>query len=259
MDKNFKLGLSLGSGGVKGLAHLGALKVFEEEGIEFDVIAGTSIGSIVGALYAKGYSSDDMLSLLNEVGLADPQFAFMVVLGMVSLPEVINRFTGGATFSDLKKPFKAVAVDAVKGKEVIFSSGDLSIALASSSAIPPFRPIEIDGKILVDGAYLNYVPSDVVKEMGADFVLAINLGKGKDTNQGIKSTLDEIFPSNGVPFANRSHQCYEYSDFILHPDLSAFSTSSFKNLDEIYKIGYDCAKEKVQEILSRIKDKKVYR
>ena len=86
-------------------------------------------------------------------------------------------------------------------------------------------------------------------------VLAINLGKGKDTNQGIKSALDEIMPENRIPFTNRSHQCYEYSDFILEPELSQFSTSSFRNLEEIYKIGYDTAKEKMQEIVKAIKER----
>lgn len=252
--KKIKLGLCLGSGGAKGLAHVGAIKVFEEEGLKFDLVAGTSIGSIVGALYAKGYSSDDMLSLLQEVSFADAQFTIAMALGMVSLTDIISKFIGGAHFEDLKIPFRAVAVDAERGKEVIFSKGDLAIALASSSAIPPFRPIEHEGKILVDGAYLNYVPADVVKDMGADFVLSINLGEGKDTNQGIKSILDDTFPENKIPYANRSWQCYEYSNYVLHPQLSQYSTSSLKNLDEIYKIGYDCAKSQIKDILNAIKN-----
>ena len=254
--KKFKIGLSLGSGGAKGLAHLGALKAFEEEGISFDVVAGTSIGSIVGALYAKGYSSDDMISLIKEVGFADTQMMLMFALGAINLTEVINKFTGGAYFSDLKKPFKAVAVDMDEGKEVIFSEGELAVALASSSAIPPFPPVKVQGKRLVDGAYLNYVPSDVVKDMGADVVLAINLGAGKDTNQGIKRALDELYPENNVPLCDRSRQCYEYSDLVLEPDLSQFSSSSLRGLDEMYAIGYDTAKEKMQEIKEILANKR---
>ncbi len=253
--KPFKIGLALGSGGAKGMAHLGALKAFEEEGISFDFVAGTSIGSIVGALYAKGYSSDDMLALLKEVGVADAQMMLMFALGIIDLREIIDKFTGGAHFSDLKKPFKAVAVDMDSGKEVVISKGELAVALAASSAIPPFPPVLADNRRLIDGAYLNYVPSDVVKDMGADVVIAVNLGKGKDTNQGIKRALDEIYPNNNVPLAERSKQCYEYSDFVLEPDLSAFSTSSLRGLDEMYAIGYNTAKEKMQQIKEAIANK----
>ena len=256
LKNKFKIGLALGSGGAKGLAHVGAIKAFEEEGIEFDLIAGTSIGSIVGALYAKGYCADDMLSLLEEVGITDPQFMIMFAIGFIDLSDVINKFTGGAHFSDLKKPFKAVAVDVDRGKEVVLDEGELSTALASSSAIPPIRPIERDGRKLVDGAFLNCVPADVVKEMGADFVLSINLGKGFETNQGIKSALDETYPKNNIPLCNRSEKCYKFSDFILEPDLSSYGSASIKDLDEIYKIGYDLAKNKAKEIKKAIKNKR---
>ena len=258
MDKNrnsFKIGLSLGSGGAKGMAHLGAIKAFEEEGLSFDVVAGTSIGSIVGALYAKGYTSDDMRALLKEIVISDVQLTLLFALGMVSLTDIINKFTGGAHFSDLKKPFKAIAVDLDEGKEVVLSSGELAVALAASSAIPPFSPVSIEGKRLIDGAFLNYVPSDVVKDMGANVVIAINLGADKNTNQGIKRALDEIHPDNAVPLADRSLQCYEYSDIVLEPDLSNFSTSALRGLDEMYEIGYNTAKDKMDQIKQIISNK----
>ena len=247
-----KIGLALGSGGVKGFAHLGALRAFEEENIEFDLVAGTSIGSIVGGLYAKGYSSKDMLALLEE-NTVDPQNMFLVTIGLITLPEIISRFTGGATFSDLKKPFSAIAVDMQKGEEVVINSGDLALAMACSSAIPPFRPILYKGKTLVDGAYLNYVPADVVKNMGAEKVISINLGKGKDTNQGIKRTIDELYPNNKIPLTNRSRKCYEYSDIVIEPDLSSYSSTSFDRKEEIFDIGYRAVKEKMSEILRLLK------
>ena len=253
---NFKIGLALGSGGAKGIAHLGALKAFEEEGISFDVVAGTSIGSIVGALYAKGYSSEDMKSLLGEIMLGDVQTSLMFAIGMIDLVEFINKFTGGAHFSDLKKPFKAVAVDMEEGKEIVLDEGELAPALAASSAILPFHPIRLNGRRLIDGAFLNYVPSDVVKDMGADVVIAINLGKGVETNQGIKRALDEFYPSNNVPLVDRSKQCYKYSDLVLEPDLSQYSSSSLRSLDQMYQIGYETARLKIQEIKRIISNKR---
>ena len=254
--KDLKIGIAFGSGGAKGTALLGALKAFEEEGISFDVIAGTSIGSIAGALYAKGYSSDDMMALLKEVVIGDVQMALMLALGMINISEIINRFTGGAYFSDLKKPFKAVAVDMDEGKEVLLSEGELSIALAASSSVPPFPPVNLNGKRLVDGAFLNYVPSDVVKDMGADVVIAINLGKDQETNQVIKRTLDELHPNNGIPLTDRSVKCYKYADFVLEPDLGRFSTSSLRGLDDMYDIGYKAAKDKMGQIKAIISNKR---
>ena len=256
VDRKLKLGIAFGSGGAKGSAHLGALKAFEEEGFEFDVIAGTSIGSIVGALYAKGYSSSDMVALFREIIEGDPTLVLSFSLGVISLTEIINRFTGGAHFSDLKKPFRAVAVDALKGEEVVMGEGELSSALAGSSAIPPLKPIYRDGKLLVDGAFLNYVPSDVVKNLGADFVLAINLGKGADSNKKIKGDLDDIYPSNNVPYANRSKKCYEFADFVLEPDLGGYTSMSLSGIDEMFKIGYKSAKAQIENIRELIENKR---
>ena len=253
---NFKIGLALGSGGAKGMAHLGALKVFEEEGISFDVVAGTSIGSIVGALYAKGYSSDDMKALLGEIMLGDVQMSLMLALGMIDLVEMINKFTGGAHFSDLKKPFKAISVDINEGKEIVLDEGELAPALAASSAIFPFPPINLKGRKLIDGAFLNCVPSDVVKDMGAEVVIAINLGKGEETNQGIKRALDEFYPNNNVPLVDRSKQCYKHSDLVIEPDLSQYSSSSLRSLEQMYVIGYEATKEKIQEIKRIISNKR---
>lgn len=252
-NSKLKLGLALGSGGAHGLAHVGALKAFEEEGLSFDLVSGCSIGSIVGALYAKGYSSDDMLSLLNESDTFSSEVRLALALSRMSLTDVIDRFLGGAHFSDLKKPFKAVATDLMKGVEVVFSQGSLAVALSASSAIPPFKPVVHGGKALVDGAFLNYVPADIVKDMGADFVLSINLGKGKDTNQGIKRILDELYPNNKIPLTVRSKKCYEYSDFILEPDLSKYSSASLKGLYERYKIGYTATKSQIKSIKEKIK------
>ncbi|MBQ7374117.1 MAG: patatin-like phospholipase family protein [Clostridia bacterium] len=254
-NRKFKLGLALGSGGAKGMAHLGALKALEEEGFEFDFVAGTSIGSIVGALYAKGYSSDDMSALFKEVIDGDPALVLAFTLGVISLTEVIDKFTGGAHFSDLKKPFRAVAVDADSGKEVVFKDGELSLALAASSAIPPFKPVVHGGRILVDGAFLNYVPSDVVKDLGADFVLAVNLGKGRDLNDKIKADLDDIYPNNRVPYANRSEKCYKFADFVLEPDLSKYTSASFGSFEEMYEIGYQTVKKNVEKIRKTINAK----
>ena len=249
-DAEASLGLALGSGGAKGAALLGVLKAFEEENIEFDVVAGTSIGSVVGALYAKGYTVGDMTRLKDSIRIEDPQNLLMLYLGGTGLTGIMRKITGGAYFDDLVKPFRAVATDLDSGEEVVMGYGEVSTAIAASSAIPPaFRPVVRDGRRLVDGAFVNYVPADVTKTLGAERVVSVNLGTGNDTNQSIKKTLDEMYPENGVRLQNRSRQCYEYSDLIIAPPLDGFSSADVRRLDDMYEIGYNEAKKKIPKIL----------
>lgn len=247
--KKKTLGLALGSGGAKGAALIGAICAFEDNGLDFDIVAGTSIGSVVGALYAKGYTGRDILRMKDELRLDDPKSLWAFTLGALSLKGAINGVVGGAYFSDLKKPFTAVATDLDTGEEVDATEGELSLALAASCAIPPvFSAVNRDGRRLVDGAFVNYVPADVVKRGGADFVVSVNLGKGKDSNESIKRILDEVYPDNGVAVCERSKACYDCSDVVIEPDLSAYRGTSVYALDEMYEIGYEATKAKIPEI-----------
>ncbi|MCI6444169.1 MAG: patatin-like phospholipase family protein [Clostridia bacterium] len=247
--KKHKLGLALGSGGARGMALLGALKALEEENIEFDVVAGTSIGSVVGALYAKGYTVGDMLRLKDSLGLSDPQNMLLLYLGGTGLVGMMRRVTGGAYFDDLIKPFRAIATDLYTGEEVVMGMGEVATAIAASSAVPPaFRPVERDGRKLVDGAFTNSVPSDAVKNLGAERILGINLGAESDTNQDLKRTLDELYPGNGVKLTVKSTQCYTYSDYVLAPDLRGISGADIRRLDDMYETGYKAARDKMNEI-----------
>ncbi len=249
LRKKKKLGLALGSGGAKGMALLGALRAFEEENIEFDAVAGTSIGSVIGALYAKGYTVGDMLRLKDSLGVRDPQNVLMFFFGGVGLTGIMRRVTGGADFDDLIKPFRAVATDLLTGEELDIGTGDVSTAIAASSAIPPaFRPVERDGRRLVDGAYVNSVPADVVKSLGADRILSINLGAESDTNEIIKRSLDSLYPENRVKQGKRSEQCYKFSDYVLAPDLRKYTGADIARLDEMYDVGYEEAKGKMRFI-----------
>lgn len=204
-----KIGLALGGGGAKGAAEVGVLKVLEEAGIKPDFIVGTSIGSIVGGLYAAGYSAAELetmfqtqewLSLLTDRDntlASEPYktvdgvtyiFGFPIidreaegfgVLSGSSIEQLLDSMTaakGCATFSELKIPFCCVAADIRSGSEVILSEGRLSHLMRASMAIPGvFRPVEVNGQKLVDGGMLNNLPVDVCRKMGADIVIAIDL------------------------------------------------------------------------------------
>lgn len=248
-------GLALGSGGAKGSALIGAIKAFEEDGIYFDVVAGTSIGSVVGALYAQGYSSGDMANLATECGFDDPTSLLFAAAGARSLKDALGRIFGGATFDDLRKPFCAVATNLDTGEEVDIVSGDIASALAGSSAIQPvFRAVNRNGIRLVDGAFVNSVPADMVKSLGANYVVSINLSKGISDNSHIKYALDRIYPENGVPVRVRNKVCYEYSDVVIEPELGGYSASSISKFYEMYAAGYAAAKEKTDEIKKALRE-----
>ena len=136
--QKLKLGLALGSGGAKGFAELGALRAFEENGIEFDVIAGTSIGSIIGAFYANGYTSTDIIELLKSVDVSEIKNLFMIKMDTFGLFKQIDKTIGSLNIEDLKKPFRAIATELDTGKEHVFSEGSVASALCASSSYPPF-------------------------------------------------------------------------------------------------------------------------
>ncbi|MBO7149516.1 MAG: patatin-like phospholipase family protein [Clostridia bacterium] len=259
--KKIKIGLALGSGGAKGFAHLGALKAFEENGIEFDIVAGASIGSVVGAFYSAGYTSTDISELLKRIDFSEITNAFMLKMDTSKLFNVINREIGEMNIEELKKPFKAVATEIESGEVHVFESGSVAMALCASSSIPPFfKPVLIDDVRYVDGAFSNSIPADLVKEMGADYVVGIDLST-RDTKP---SLLSKIFPTYKSSVKEPWAKGYQYSDTMLHPDLNGYSSVAFWHGNEMYDIGYNHAltfipkiKEDIENLTFKKKKKKV--
>lgn len=247
--KEIKLGLALGTGGAKGFAELGALRAFEENGIEFDMIAGASIGSIIGAFYANGYTSTDIAELLAKVDVSEIKNFFMMKMDTAGLFGVIDRSIGSLNIEDLKKPFLATATNMRTGEEKVFSSGNVAKALCASSCYPPFfKPVEIDGEEYIDGAFTNSVPADLLKALGADFVVGIDLA----THDAKPGFLTRIFPTYKSKVKEPWEKGYKYSDVMLHPDLSDYKAVSFASGSAMYDIGYLCATEKITEIKEKI-------
>ena len=176
------LGLALGSGGSRGVAHIGFLQALEEADIHPNYISGCSMGSIVGAAYAAGLTTHEMRHAacsLRFFDLLDVTRRPGGVLDTRKMKKLLTRYIGERTFDDLKIPFSCVAVDMLAQEVVEFSSGSVVDAIVASSSIPTvFKPMEIDGMRLVDGGVLRRVPVGEVKHMGADVVVAVDvLGK----------------------------------------------------------------------------------
>ncbi len=179
------IGLALG-GGIRGLAHIGVLRVLENEGIAVDLLAGSSMGAVVGAGYAAGLCVDyleqealRMASRRNWIGLVDRSLP-TTPLGLLEGTRAERYFAerlGHRDFSDLAIPLAVVAADLDTGEEVIIDSGPVASALRASTSLPGiFAPARFNGSLLVDGAVLNPVPADVVRRMGAEIVIAVDVG-----------------------------------------------------------------------------------
>jgi NTE family protein len=182
MRDSVKVGLALGGGYARGLAHIGVLEVLEREGIPVDMIAGTSIGALVGALYAiernaaliKNQAMQlDSKGLASLVDLTLPKSGFIRGKRVTSL---LRRFVGDAQFEDLSIPLFCVATDIITGEEIVLNQGSVLEAVRASISIPIiFTVTRKDGRYLVDGGLVNPVPVSVLKRMGADFIIAVDV------------------------------------------------------------------------------------
>ena len=297
-----KVGLVLGGGGAKGAAEVGVLKVIEKAGIPIDYIAGTSIGAIVGGLYAAGYTSTELdtlfceqewLTLLtdrrNDIS-GEPykvKDGITYIFGFPVMGDLKGGDIGGfgimrgeqveilidsmaknkncRNVDELKIPFRCVASDFRSATEVIIKNGQLSKAIRASMAIPGiFKPVRRDGKILVDGGMLNNLPVDVVKDMGADIVIAIDLqqeekeARQRNSDLSIISDLGDLLGIGGLlkwvttrPDIDKYIENIKLSTIYIHPPLPDMDASSFgnKNSARMIKVGEEEAMKHWEELV----------
>ncbi|MHA7130119.1 patatin-like phospholipase family protein [Algoriphagus namhaensis] len=269
-----KLGLVLSGGGAKGMAHVGVIKAMEQAGLRADYVVGTSMGSVVGGLYALGYSAAEMeqiirsidwdLLLSNRVSFKDISFEekeyynrylleFPVVDKKIGFPsgliegqalsDVLHYFTWPAidyeNFDDFPVPFRCVATDISTGKPIVFDSGYLHNALRSSIAIPTvFSPFSLDSTAVVDGGVVNNFPVDVVRSMGADVVIGVNVSDEDFRSAGDLGNFADILLQLAMSESLRkTAENIEQTDIYIKPDLGPYSTGSFGDYDQILKLG----------------------
>jgi len=182
-SKRPKIGLALGSGGSRGLAHIGVIKALEENNIPIDFIAGTSIGAMAGGFYAIGLGVKKMEEIALETNwrrmfsLVDPHLRQGLISGE-KVKTFIEGYVDGKKIEDCKIPFVAVATDLKTGEIVVLNKGEMAQAIRASISVPlVFRPVEIDGRMLADGGLSAPVPVEIVRAMGADIIIAVNLDK----------------------------------------------------------------------------------
>jgi NTE family protein len=263
-----KVGLALGSGAARGIAHIGVIKALREADIPIDMVAGTSIGSIVGACYA----ADAQISVLEEIavtsnlrkltGLLDPKFAFIRsgILHGGRVENFLKSIIGDIDFKDMAIPFSAVATDIKTGNDVIINRGSLIKAVRASISIPGvFVPVNYDGRYLVDGGTTNPVPADVARFMGATFVIAVNVLNDPKKRKHLGLTGDKKSSKPPSMFNTLIQSIYimEYgitrtsilkADIIIEPDVSNIEAYEFYRGTEAIEAGYKAAAAVIPEI-----------
>ena len=262
-----KVGLALGSGAARGLAHIGVLEVLEKEGIPIDLIAGTSVGAIAGALCAQGKDASEIKNLV--LGLGWKRLAPLVDLslprtGLIKgkkLQDLLASAIGGdLRFSDLKMPFACVTTDIDTGEEVVIDRGSVTEAVRASISIPAiFTLVKWKDRYLVDGSLVNPVPVSVVEQMGADYIIAVNVipdvtDRAQQVNreraQGSKepNIIHILMQSIYIGTYSLVRASLEGADIVIEPRVAHIGAGEFHHAQDLVLQGKLAAQAAIPEI-----------
>lgn len=249
--KSPRVGVAFGGGALKGTAHVGVLKVLAEYNIPIHLVAGTSIGAAVAVMQAAGLSWERMYKAFFESDIDSLVKVRPSRMGMIPADgyrDLIRAVTGGRRLEEMDIPCGVVTVDLVSRKKIIFQRGDTGLAVRASSAIPGvFTPVSLNGMVLVDGYVLDNCPGDVVRQMGADFVIAIDLAYPDDSTP--TNILDVV--SRSLSISAAEYQKID-ADVLLQPIDGHKKFLDKQALQECYALGEACARAHIDEILQRL-------
>lgn len=291
MSKKPKVGLALGGGGARGLAHIGVLKVFEKHQLPIDVIAGTSIGAIIGGFYAL-HPQSSLLEARTLAFVNAPEFHesgldlfkkkkaaenfFGQVAKYVKERVVINlahsrpSLVGGwrvlravefmledQTFEQCRIPFACVATDLVSGEEVIFHQGRLRLAVAASMSIPGFLPpLPHDGHLLVDGAVVAPVPINACRRLGAEVIVAVDVSQPLDGAGNFENVIDVIFRASTITSHHSKEMLLDYADVVIRPEVGEVHWSEFRKVRDLVAAGEKATEQMLPKIQSLFEEKR---
>jgi NTE family protein len=238
--------LALGGGAARGIAHIGVLKVLAEESIPVRGVAGTSVGSVVGAGLCAGRDWRWMLNAARSLrwgNLVQPTVPRMGILATERLERYLERSLGVARFEDLHLPFAVVAVDISSGEEVVLRSGPLAQAIRASCSVPGiFEPVVMGSRLLVDGGLLNDVPADVARMLVGGPVLAVKLNGGAREPARPRSIVDVLTSSFAILALRGFQQGMAAADIVVAPDLGRSSYRDLHKVDELFAAGEHAAR-----------------
>jgi NTE family protein len=287
--KKQKVGVILGGGGARGLAHIGVIEMLEKENIPIDIITGSSIGALIGGLFAQNPDASFMRSKVEgfikgpkfkELGvnnfrqkkIKDPddilsQLAHEVkrrivinlaahrksLLKFERLKLAVDNLLEDTNIENCDIPFACIAADLISGEEVIFQSGNIRKAVESSSAIPGFiQPVEYNGKQLVDGSVINNFPIQPAIDLGAELTIVVNVSLQFEENTEINNVVDIVMRSSQITSKKLHDHLKNHADIIISPEIGDIHWSEFTRIDEIIEKGRSAATEILPEVKKRL-------
>jgi NTE family protein len=263
--KRPKIILVLSGGGARGLAHIGVLKVLEEEGVPIDGIVGTSVGALIGALYCSGMKINKIELMAEEIGWSDlTNFSPPSIVGLVmaekllsteKMEEYIEKNIGKKQFHELKIPFACVATDLRTGEKIIFREGDVASAARASATIPGvFAPVEYRHRQLVDGGLVDNIPTDIAKMLDADFIIATDISADftKYSTSNILLVLNQSIYIQGELLSRES---LNLADIVINPKVSDVSAYELWRGKECIDAGIIATRKMIPKIKRIIMDK----
>lgn len=279
-----KIGLVLSGGGAKGFAHIGVIKVLEKAGVKIDYIGGTSVGSVIGALYASGYNAAQLDSIFRDTDFNnlitdyiprssknfyekrnDELYAFSLPVNnfKVGIPlslskgmfnyNLLNRLTKHVReihdFNKLPIPFLCIATDIETGQQVVLDKGYLAKALLASSAFPSiFAPVELDGKLLVDGGVSNNFPIDEIRKLGADIIIGVDVQDEIKDRNSLNDATKILVQINNLQMIEKMKANKAATDIYLKPEVNQYGIISFDAIGDIINRGESAANEQIDKI-----------
>ena len=258
--KKVKMGLALGGGGARGFAHLGAIKAFEEYGLKFDYVAGTSVGSLVGAFYAAGYSFDQIFKIAKNIQIKDIKSNKILFMPSKTdgIEEIITQNLGDINIEDLPLPYSAVAVDIKSTNEVCLTKGNLAKAVAGSCCVPGiFQPVAFDNFLLCDGGLHNTLPADVPRLFDCDYVVAVDVNKSRLYGTNSTKLFDVLGCTIRILMQSNVVKGYVNADIVLKPETKRFKSTKTEGFLDMIEEGYREAINNMPEIIKLFNKKPI--
>ena len=260
--RKVRIGLALGGGAARGFAHIGVIKALEAQGIVPEIVVGTSAGSVVGSLYASGmdgFTLQKTAMAMDEATISDwalPLFGKSTgVLKGEALQNYVNKAVGNVPMERLKIRFGAVATDLKTGKPILFNKGNTGMAVRASSAVPSvFQPVKIGANTYVDGGLVAPVPVKFTKDMGADFIIAVNISSATE-GAATASSLDVLMQTFSIMGQRLNHFELKEADIVITPALGNMGSADFTNRNLAILAGEQAAAKLMPQIKAKLKAK----
>lgn len=250
-----KIALVLGGGAARGFAHVGVIKMLEANGIKPDLVVGTSAGSVVGALYASGYTGFELQKLafeLDEATISDWSLPNRGILKGQALQDFVNKAVKNQPLEKLKLPFGAVATNLTQSRAVLFQRGNTGLAVRASSSVPGvFQPVTIEGSDYVDGGVISQVPIRFAKKMGATFTIAIDVS-GKPGTSEATSTKEVLLKSLSIMSKTLREEELKEADILITPKVGDIAPDDFESKNRAILEGEEAAVKLMPVIKKKI-------